>query len=541
MNTASSIAAVATRTAISGGSFGDNFQAEIPNIIGNIISTTTIDALRECFVAGTPVHTPDGLRAIETLLAGDLVWARSDSVASAPLRSRRVVRTFRTDDRETFLVRVQAIDGTIENIRTTPAHPFAVMLKDEQRSKGPNGSAAETSVELAGKSSQKISIVQTAPLWKQAQHLEAGDLLCSQDGAILRVHAAGHDGLRETVFNFEVEEDHTYYVGEHGTWVHNESQRRSRIGTKDQPTEEDYLQKVEYKKVQITRGTFGKKAELATAVSYTELGEDLDLKLAEIDPDYKNDFDRTRYYGFMNKTVPYEAAEIDYLLSKLSNHVDNHSTSWTPPFYETASQRGRSYQGDAANGRVFEISRFRAMGIQHQQKMEYIGAYLSQAFTPGGVAMGAAALSGFDRDIQMAAGGMFNLVLAVGSLRVGPNLKASGLQAPNPPPLLPKFQPGDKTVGVLRTSIGDVPLSSGWAGPSSAIPRGSPGFDIVSKSHVEGHAAALMRQEGIKEATLFINNTPCRSCVPNLPRMLPSGATLNVVLPDGSVARYVGK
>jgi hypothetical protein len=527
VGTASAIAATATRTAIAGGNFGDNFRAEIPNIIGNVIGTAMLNTLRECFVAGTPVHTPGGLRPIESLRAGDLVWSRHDGFGVRAVRARRIVQTFRTEDRATFRLTVQTADGRIETIRTTPAHPFAVMRRAMRSSAPPDG---------------VVVTDLSALIWAEAQFLQAGDEIASRDGHPLRVLSAEADGETATVHNFEVEGDHTYFVGETGAWVHNESDRRSRIGAEDQPSEEEYLGNAKYNKVQTTNATlFGEPAQTAIVLSYPELGEDLELKLKEVYPDYENDYQRTRYKGFMNKTVPYETGEIAHLISDLSNYVDHHPTSWTVPFFEDLSARGRSYQLAAPDGRVFETTRFRGMEIQHQQKLAYMGEYLSQAFTPGGVAMGATALLGFDRDTQMAAGGVFNLVLAVASLRVSPNLKAAGLPAPNPPPLLPKFQPGDKTVGVLRTSIGDVPLSSGWAGPSSAIPRGSPGFDIVSKSHVEGHAAALMRQEGIKEATLFINNAPCRSCVPNLPRMLPSGATLNVVLPDGSIARYVGK
>ncbi len=50
-------------------------------------------------------------------------------------------------------------------------------------------------------------------------------------------------------------------------------------------------------------------------------------------------------------------------------------------------------------------------------------------------------------------------------------------------------------------------------------------------AHVEGHAAAFMRQTGITEGTLKINNPNiCRRCMKNLPTMLPAGGTLRVML-----------
>jgi nucleic acid/nucleotide deaminase of polymorphic system toxin len=54
--------------------------------------------------------------------------------------------------------------------------------------------------------------------------------------------------------------------------------------------------------------------------------------------------------------------------------------------------------------------------------------------------------------------------------------------------------------------------------------------------HVEGHAAATMRELKIQEGTLYINhrNGPCPNCDSLLNRMLPSGARLEVVWPRGA-------
>ena len=108
-------------------------------------------------------------------------------------------------------------------------------------------------------------------------------------------------------------------------------------------------------------------------------------------------------------------------------------------------------------------------------------------------------------------------------------------------PELPEYA-GGKTFGVLRTGQGDTPLVSGWdGGPAPSMPKGSPGFDIVTRTHVEGHAAALMRQTGVSDATLYINNPEiCSSCSKLLPSMLGAGRSLNVVLPDGSCVPFEG-
>lgn len=63
-------------------------------------------------------------------------------------------------------------------------------------------------------------------------------------------------------------------------------------------------------------------------------------------------------------------------------------------------------------------------------------------------------------------------------------------------------------------------------------------MNIVTKSHVEAHAAAIMRNEGLTDATLWINRAPCggaTGCDAMLPRMVPDGSTLTInVVASGS-------
>ncbi len=109
------------------------------------------------------------------------------------------------------------------------------------------------------------------------------------------------------------------------------------------------------------------------------------------------------------------------------------------------------------------------------------------------------------------------------------------------PRMLPEYVPGGKTYGVFETPQGRVMLQSGYEGPAQSMPPGSAGFDRYTLSHVEGHAAAMMRQEGISEATLYINNPKiCDNCSELLESMLPHGAKLHIVLPDGTTQTFVG-
>ena len=110
-------------------------------------------------------------------------------------------------------------------------------------------------------------------------------------------------------------------------------------------------------------------------------------------------------------------------------------------------------------------------------------------------------------------------------------------QPPQPAP----YGPGQPTSAIFRAGDLTVELQSGYDGPAVAM-QGNPGFDRLTLSHVEGHAAALMRQLGLTEGTLEINNPIiCGNCTDLLPTMLPPGAVLRVILPDDSVRIFKGR
>lgn len=138
-----------------------------------------------CFAAGTKVHTAAGPKSIEDVEVGDLVWSRDPETGELALR--RVTKTFVTPDRPLLEVVVAAANGETEKLRPTSEHPFWV------RDRG----------------------------WVKAGELRPGDELPQLDGGWLRVAGLAESGERATVYNFEVEGFHTYFVGELGAWVHN--------------------------------------------------------------------------------------------------------------------------------------------------------------------------------------------------------------------------------------------------------------------------------------------------------------------------------
>ncbi|QNP70110.1 hypothetical protein IAG44_12050 [Streptomyces roseirectus] len=133
-----------------------------------------------CFPAGTKIATEHGTRPIEEIGPGDRVWAED------PVTGKRHLRKVTGVMRRTADSLVSVGIGQ-ETVRATPEHPFWVLGKG----------------------------------WTSAQSLRPGDRLRTLDGADTRVSAVRTTVARTQVFNFEVEGDHTYFVGDTRVLVHN--------------------------------------------------------------------------------------------------------------------------------------------------------------------------------------------------------------------------------------------------------------------------------------------------------------------------------
>ncbi|PJZ78545.1 TIGR04388 family protein [Leptospira neocaledonica] len=148
---------------------------------------------RSCFVAGTLVHTKDGLRPIETVKVGDVVLTKSDMTGE--IRYKRVVQTFvRSTD---AIFKIIFVDSSL--LETTWSHPFR-KLKVENREESFGIENSE---------------------WTQVKDLQSGDIILTASGEALAIESIEVEDRKETVYNFEVEDFHSYFVGENGVWVHN--------------------------------------------------------------------------------------------------------------------------------------------------------------------------------------------------------------------------------------------------------------------------------------------------------------------------------
>ena|GEM_PF-1912661 len=156
-------------------------------------ATTTIIAIlslkseifnkRVCFTEDTLIYTKDGYKKIKDIEVGDEVYSRNPETGKKGLK--RVVNVFIRDIKK--LIHLKVGDQEIE---TTATHPFWV---------------------------EDIG-------WVNAIELKPGDKLVMYSGEILEVKEAFVEYLDKPikVYNFEVEDWHTYFVPEYNVFVHND-------------------------------------------------------------------------------------------------------------------------------------------------------------------------------------------------------------------------------------------------------------------------------------------------------------------------------
>jgi RHS repeat-associated protein len=156
------------------------------NVARNLISLAGLFGTN-CFAAGTPLLTPDGDKPIESFQVGDWILSADQKIADGPIVARRVVRLFQN----TTQVLILDIGG--QSIRTTGSHPFWADGRG----------------------------------WTRTDKLREGDRLRSHDGSWVVVAGVRDAGETAPVYNLEVAEDHTYFVGAEAwgfsVWAHNDN------------------------------------------------------------------------------------------------------------------------------------------------------------------------------------------------------------------------------------------------------------------------------------------------------------------------------
>jgi len=132
-----------------------------------------------CFLAGTLIFTDSGQKAIEEIQVGDKVWAYNDTTGDYGLK--KVVSLFRYIRDSVYNIKIGK-----ETIQATADHPFFI-----------------------------------GGHWLRVAELKVGDSVKTYDGSNLVIEQITVVPGRTTVYNFEVEDYHTYYVSNTKVLVHN--------------------------------------------------------------------------------------------------------------------------------------------------------------------------------------------------------------------------------------------------------------------------------------------------------------------------------
>jgi hypothetical protein len=197
------------------------------------------------FVAGTLVHAKDGLTPIENLKVGDLVLSRQEG--EGDFSYKRVTKTFELQGKEIWLIGYVRADGsTWEHLTVTGTHPFWVVGAGWTSA---NRAACDDALLLAA--GQQVTVMCSTHLYRTdedrygwskdaygphtADHSGFRVCLADQKVEVLFDHDADDGGRvsndkyfyllgngdvhRSSVFAVEVEDNHTYFVGEFGVWV----------------------------------------------------------------------------------------------------------------------------------------------------------------------------------------------------------------------------------------------------------------------------------------------------------------------------------
>ncbi|MDR1934352.1 MAG: HINT domain-containing protein [Candidatus Accumulibacter sp.] len=206
-----------------------------------------------CFVKGTLVHTREGLKPIEEIKVGDYVLSSPEDGSGKPeykrvlntfVHKNKTVRYISSDDH--YIERYgyyEGVDRPQVKVRIAPSfvatrnHPFWVervgwtradVLRDGDLLRLVDGGFTEIYKQLPVYRTDDAGVgwVQSHPY--PSLYPAPGNIHDYENNRIPSHTYKEYDEdmieenhLEVTVYNIEVEDFHTYYVGEIGVWVHN--------------------------------------------------------------------------------------------------------------------------------------------------------------------------------------------------------------------------------------------------------------------------------------------------------------------------------
>ena len=172
----------------------------------------------QCFIGGTLVATEDGLKPIEEIEVGDKVLAYDEETGEQAYK--KVVKLFQNETYEWYHIFVND-----EEIVCTGGHPF-----------------------YSTKYGKFITV----------KDLETDDKLLFSNGEYGIINRIAVEVLSEpqTTYNFEVEDYHTYYVGENEVLVHNKCDKKINDAKKKVLSNEDVTLDTKDQALQLIKEKF---------------------------------------------------------------------------------------------------------------------------------------------------------------------------------------------------------------------------------------------------------------------------------------------
>ena len=196
-----------------------------------------------CFIKGTRVHTKEGLKPIEEIKVGDWVLSSPEDGSGSP-EYKRVVRTFEHDPQPVFNISIHPEGWKPSDrfyfIAATGNHPFWVegvgwtradaLQRQQWLRLSDGGRAFVGGVQPVYRTDKEGIgwITETASIRGRGEAFDYANYSIIKESEQKKyaylpeeIFTANDPCLRVNVYNIEVEDFHTYYVGAKGFWVHN--------------------------------------------------------------------------------------------------------------------------------------------------------------------------------------------------------------------------------------------------------------------------------------------------------------------------------
>ena len=161
----------------------ENFELYIVDTNGTKSDNFSFQYIYTCFPAGTKILTNFGYKNIENIKINDIVYSFNEKANKVELNT--VVKTFIHEDAEIYEIYIND-----EIIKVTPHHRFYI------------------------KRNNKFE-------WLEVKDLTLTDKLFNDNKELININKIEHKKEKNVVYNFEVQNNHTYFISNKNILVHN--------------------------------------------------------------------------------------------------------------------------------------------------------------------------------------------------------------------------------------------------------------------------------------------------------------------------------